>query len=148
MKWPFGRGTTLLRGLINHGPWLLTTYKFWDDPPSRLYAMQVVKILEVARCFRTRFVVSLVARTDRNNTTKTHGRVKPTRVPLIANDFMVHCFYLCWISITSSRQSKKQYKTHGLDPFSSLSNPKNVDLFFCRLQHLGHGFEDVSTKGF
>ena len=32
MKRPFGRGTTLLRGLTNQGYWPLTN---WDDPPSR-----------------------------------------------------------------------------------------------------------------
>ena len=30
---PFGRGTTLLRGLTNHGYQALTN---WDDPPSRV----------------------------------------------------------------------------------------------------------------
>ena len=29
---PFGRGSTLLMGLTNHGYWPLTN---WDDPPSR-----------------------------------------------------------------------------------------------------------------
>ena len=33
MKRPFGRGTTLLRGLSNHGYWPLTNR---DDPPSSL----------------------------------------------------------------------------------------------------------------
>ena len=33
---PFGREVTPFRGLTNHGPWLLTTYKSWDDPPSRI----------------------------------------------------------------------------------------------------------------
>ncbi len=32
MKWPFIRGTTLLRGLLDHGYEPLTN---WDDPPSR-----------------------------------------------------------------------------------------------------------------
>ena len=32
---PFGRGTTLLRGDLL-SPCLLTTYKSWDDPPSRV----------------------------------------------------------------------------------------------------------------
>ena len=31
---PFIRGITLFRGR-NRSPWLLTTYKSWDDPPSR-----------------------------------------------------------------------------------------------------------------
>ena len=30
---PFGRGTTLLRDIL--AIWVLTTYKCWDDPPSR-----------------------------------------------------------------------------------------------------------------
>ena len=35
MKWPFGRGpiTPILRGR-KRSPWLLTTYKSWDDPPQ------------------------------------------------------------------------------------------------------------------
>ena len=36
-----GRGATLLRGLMNHGPWLLTTYETWDDPPSNGYGALV-----------------------------------------------------------------------------------------------------------
>ena len=32
---PFIKGITPVMGLTNHGPWLLTTYKSWDDPPSR-----------------------------------------------------------------------------------------------------------------
>ena len=36
-----GRGATLLRGLMNHGPWLLTTYETWDDPPSTGYGALV-----------------------------------------------------------------------------------------------------------
>lgn len=33
MERPFGRGTILVRGLTNNGH-ILTTYKYWDDPPS------------------------------------------------------------------------------------------------------------------
>ena len=32
-EWPFGRGTARSLGDENQ-PWLLTTYKSWDDPPS------------------------------------------------------------------------------------------------------------------
>ena len=36
MKRPFGRGLTPVRG-PKQSPWLLTTYKSWDDPPSTSY---------------------------------------------------------------------------------------------------------------
>ena len=39
MKRPFGRGPTS-RSLGDRTPWLWTTSKFWDDPPSRLLVLQ------------------------------------------------------------------------------------------------------------
>ena len=38
---PFGRGTSRLSGLTNHGPWFLTTNIHWDDPPSIFWIVQL-----------------------------------------------------------------------------------------------------------
>ena len=39
---PFGRGPTTLKEL--RSPWLLTTYKSWDDPPSTGLKVRVKKL--------------------------------------------------------------------------------------------------------
>lgn len=59
--------------------------------------MQVVKILEVARCFRTRFIASwLVVPTQEpvTETTETHLGKCETFQGAIADEFMVPCLHL------------------------------------------------------